>query len=80
LLSPAPCVVDHTLTCREVHGFPNSALVLTELLGGGVLVYSCTNDAVYSIDFEGGAQAFISGVLEPRWASFEAFLAHYFAP
>jgi hypothetical protein len=73
-----PSVVEHTETCREVHGFPADVLVLSELLGGAVLAYRTTTDEVFDVDFEGGDELLRRGELAPRWLSFEAFLDDYF--
>lgn len=72
-------VASQTELCRAQHGFPRGFLVLTELFGGGALVYSTTDEAVYNVDFEGGDESLIAGTLLPQWPSFAEFLSEYFA-
>jgi hypothetical protein len=67
-----------TMAAREEFGFPPRYLVLTELLGNAVLVYDCSTDAVFNVDFEGGDDALLAGTLTPAWATFSAFLDEYF--
>ena len=71
-------IISLTKICREEYQFPNKFLVLTELLGGGVLVYDTENDCVFNVDFEGSDQDLINGTLEPDWSSFYEFLDFYF--
>lgn len=73
-----PCVVSMTKECRVQFGFPNSSLVLSELLGGAILVFDSVLDKVYNVDFEGSERELVSGTLEPRWHSFYEFLESYF--
>jgi hypothetical protein len=64
--------------CRQVHGFLNRHLVITDLVGDGMEVYDVVTNAVYSVDFEGGSDRLKEGTLEPTWDSFGAFLDFYF--
>ncbi|WP_342378364.1 hypothetical protein NVS55_03265 [Myxococcus stipitatus] len=67
-----------TRTLRERFGVPKGYLVLTELLGGGVLVWDSSSGAVYGVDFEGGLEDLLAGKLSPTWESFDAFVNFYF--
>ncbi|MBP8811994.1 MAG: hypothetical protein KBG48_34275 [Kofleriaceae bacterium] len=73
----APSIVSLTVACREQYAFLARYLVLTDLLGGGVLVYDAVSDAVYNVDFEGGERELVAGRLAPGWQSFREFLAYY---
>lgn len=68
-----------TELCRRQYSFPDELLVLTDLLGGEVLVYDSASDAVMRVDFEGGVEELLSGSLEPDWKSFYEFLDQYFS-
>ena len=78
LCASEPSVVTSTELCRAEHNIPHKALVLTDLLGGAVLMYEGDTDRVYNVDFEGGDQDFAAGRLEPMWKSFSEFLKWYF--
>lgn len=67
-----------TEVCRDIHRFPKRFLVLTELLGGEILVYDSETDFVFQVDFEGSDAEFLEGRLEPRWKSFYDFLNDFF--
>lgn len=69
-----------TIQCRQHHRFPNRFLALTDLCGGGILVYDCVTDAVSNVDFEGGSDQLLAGTLPPQWRTFEDFLEEYFTP
>ena len=71
-------ILNLTQICRKQYGFPKRFLVLTDLLGGGVLVYDTEKDFVFDIDFEGTEQELILGKLNPVWSSFYDFLNYYF--
>ncbi|QSQ11374.1 hypothetical protein [Myxococcus landrumensis] len=66
-----------TRTLRERFGVPKDYLVLTDFLGGGVLVWDSSSGAVFSVDFEGGLEDLLAGRLSPKWESFEAFVSFY---
>jgi hypothetical protein len=71
-------IVSSTEVVRSDHGIPHEYLVITDLLGGGVLMYKTDTDQVFDVDFEGGHELLIAGTLPPTWNSFEAFLDEYF--
>jgi hypothetical protein len=73
-----PSVVSQTEDCREVHGFPNHILVLSDMVGLAALMYDVRTNQVFNVDFEGGDQLMIRGELEPTWDTFEDFLGYYF--
>lgn len=73
-----PSVVSATGVCRGEHAFPPRYLILTNLLGGGVLVYNVETRSVYNVGFEGGDELLREGNLEPEWNSFGEFLEEYF--
>ena len=75
----SPNIISLTKICREEYGFPKKFLVLTDLLGGGALIYDSDTDHVYNIDFEGADQDLIEGTLKPDWESFYDFLNYYFS-
>jgi cell wall assembly regulator SMI1 len=72
-------IVNDTRIAREVHSWPARFLVLTQLLGNGVLVLDASTGRVYDVDFEGSDQELLRGTLEPRWGSFSEFLDFYFS-
>ena len=72
-------ILSATATCRTEFGFPKRYLVITDLLGNGVLVYDSDTDAVFNVDFEGSDRDLLAGKLQPEWPSFEAFLVNYSA-
>jgi hypothetical protein len=78
LCNSDPSIITATEVSRDEHGLPDEYLVLTDLLGGGVLMYRGATDEVFAVDFEGGVQALVAGQLSPRWLSFEEFLKEYF--
>jgi len=67
-----------TLTCRDLFGFPEEFVVLTQYSAGQVLVLDRQMDSVYEVDFEGGDQLLVRNELGPRWNSFREFLVEYF--
>ncbi|MCB1279636.1 hypothetical protein [Prosthecobacter sp.] len=67
-----------TQTCRDVHGFPNQCVVLSDEVADAVLVYDTLKDEMYDVDFEGSDEKLREGTLEPDWPSFSAFLEFYF--
>lgn len=67
-----------TMECRREHSFPMHYLVLTEMVANEVIVLNTLDDKVYRVDFEGGEEKLLSGVLQAEWQSFEDFLAAYF--
>jgi hypothetical protein len=71
-------VAGATEICRSVHGFLPQHLVISDLVGDGLLVYDCIKDTVHGVDFEGSDELLKSGELEPEWTSFGAFLDAYF--
>ena len=74
----SPNIISLTQVCREEYGFPKKFLVLTDLLGGGALVYDSEKDCVFNIDFEGADQDLIEGKLNPDWDTFYDFINYYF--
>jgi hypothetical protein len=73
-----PEILEETAVVRDEFDFPSRYLVLTELLGGSVLIYDVETDHVFSVDFEGGDELLLKGELEPDWTSFEGFLEDFF--
>jgi hypothetical protein len=73
-----PSVASSTKICRAEYGFSDDYLVLTDLLGGSVLVYGSDSDQVFDVDFEGGQGELAAGQLKPAWISFADFLQEYF--
>jgi hypothetical protein len=71
-------IATQTEECRTQFGFPKRYLVLSDLVGNAALVYDCVTDAVFNVDFEGADESLVAGTLEPRWDSFDKFLASYF--
>jgi hypothetical protein len=71
-------IATSTEVCRSEHGIPHDYLVITELVGGGVLMYRTDTDQVFDVDFEGGHEELIAGTLPPSWGSFAAFLDDHF--
>lgn len=67
-----------TMECRMEHSFPEYYLVLTEMVANEVIVLNTKNDKVYRVDFEGGDEKLLNGVLQAEWHSFEEFLIAYF--
>ena len=43
-----------------------------------VIVLNTIDDKVYRVDFEGGDEKLLKGVLQAEWYSFEKFLIAYF--
>lgn len=73
-----PEIMEETAVVRDEFNFPSRYLVLTELVGGSVLIYDVKTDQVYSVDFEGGDELLLKGELKPDWASFKDFLEDFF--
>ena len=67
-----------TMECRMEHSFPEHYLVLTEMVANEVIVLNTKDDKVYRVDFEGGDEKLLNGVLQAEWHSFEEFLIAYF--
>ena len=67
-----------TMECRIEHSFPVHYLVLTEMVSNEVIVLNTLDDKVYRVDFEGGDEKLLNGVLQAEWQSFEEFLIAYF--
>ena len=67
-----------TMECRREHSFPVHYLVLTEMVANEVIVLNTLDDKVYRVDFEGGDEKLLNGVLQAEWQSFEEFLIAYF--
>ena len=67
-----------TMKCRKEHSFPEHYLVLTEMVANEVIVLNTIDDKVYRVDFEGGDEKLLKGVLQAEWYSFEEFLIAYF--
>lgn len=67
-----------TMECRMEHSFPEHYLVLTEMVANEVIVLNTIEDKVYRVDFEGGDEEMLNGVLQAEWQSFEEFLTAYF--
>ena len=67
-----------TYECRRKHLFPDNYLVITEMVANEVIVLNTLDDKVYRVDFEGGDEKLIKGVLPAEWDSFEKFLVDYF--
>lgn len=67
-----------TMECRIEHSFPVHYLVLTEMVANEVIVLNTLDDKVYRVDFEGGDEKLLNGVLQAEWQSFEEFLIAYF--
>ena len=63
---------------RIEHSFPVHYLVLTEMVANEVIVLNTLDDKVYRVDFEGGDEKLLNGVLQAEWQSFEEFLIAYF--
>lgn len=66
------------MECRIEHSFPMHYLVLTEMVANKVIVLNTLDDKVYRVDFEGGDEKLLNGVLQAEWQSFEEFLIAYF--
>lgn len=77
LVEERPCILTATAELRKRFALPQTCLVLSDLLAGGLLIYDCENDAVFDVDFEGGFDAFIRHKVTPRWDSFTAFLKEF---
>lgn len=67
-----------TNECRREHLFPEYYLVITEMVANEVIVLNTLDDRVYRVDFEGGDEKLLNGVLPAEWDSFEDFLIEYF--
>lgn len=67
-----------TMECRREYSFPVHYLVLTEMVANEVIVLDTLDDKVYRVDFEGGDEKLLNGVLQAEWQSFEDFLFTYF--
>lgn len=67
-----------TMECRMEHSFPEHYLVLTEMVANEVIVLNTIDDKAYRVDFEGGDEKLLNGVLQAEWHSFEDFLMTYF--
>lgn len=67
-----------TAECRMEHSFPEHYLVLTEMVANEVIVLNTINNKVYRVNFEGGDEKLLNGVLQAEWQSFEEFLTAYF--
>ncbi|MGJ7498234.1 hypothetical protein ACSFA8_24655 [Variovorax sp. RT4R15] len=75
---PQESIEAATALVRSKYGWPERYLVLTSLLGGGVMVYDISTEQVYDVDFEGGDTLLKNGQLEPRYPSFLEFLRFFF--
>ena len=71
-------IVSTTKMIREELDFPDKYIVLTNLLGGSVLILDTNSDGVFNVDFEGGCEELLEGKLQPSWSSFIEFLKWYF--
>lgn len=67
-----------TMECRKEHSFPMNYLVLTEMVANEVIVLNTLDDKVFRVDFEGGDEKMISGILQAEWECFGDFLVAYF--
>ena len=72
-------VVSLSEACRTAYDWPDRYVVLSELYGGAVLVLDGPTDRVFEVDFDGGDQQLLAGILPATWNSFEQFLEHFFA-
>ena len=66
-----------TTICRRQFNLPDRFLVISNYLGGGVLMLDTLTDQVFNVDFEGGLEELIAGRL-PAEGSFASFVASYF--
>lgn len=73
-----PTLVTLTEEYRHEFGWPPRYLVLSNEVGGAVLVLDAERDEVFNVDFEGGDELLLAGELPPEWPSFAAFLEEYF--
>jgi len=71
-------VLRSTMTCRAEARLPERFVVLSDLYIGSALMVDRETDKVFNVDFEGGVELVGAGELEPRWPSFEVFLAEFF--
>lgn len=72
-------IVAATGEARAHFALPEEMVVITNLLGGEVLVYATDTDEVFEMDFEGGERVVSSRSVAPRWRSFSDFLASFFS-
>ena len=72
-------IVEATRLAREAHGFATRFLVISDFVGGSVLVYDTRDDHVFNVDFEGGKELLHEGRLAPQFKTFKEFLDWYFA-
>jgi hypothetical protein len=79
LAEDEPSVLTATEQVQEQFDLPKRYLVISDLLADGVLIYDCTTDAVYDVDFEGTIDRLMQGALQPRWNSFSDFLSDFFS-
>ena len=83
IISKLKEILDSSTYAREnpdevIQTFPVHYLVLTEMVANEVIVLNTLDDKVYRVDFEGGDEKLLNGVLQAEWQSFEEFLIAYF--
>ncbi|RYD65925.1 MAG: hypothetical protein EOP83_06290 [Verrucomicrobiaceae bacterium] len=78
IIDDDPSVITSTQQLRERFGLPFNYLVISDLLANALLIYDCSINAVYDVDFEGGFDKLLQNLLPPRWTSFADFLSEYF--
>lgn len=78
IVDDSPNIESITEDCRREFNFPHKYLILTRLSTNSVIVLDSETDKLYTVDFEGGDRALLSGTLEATWESFEDFLLEYF--
>ncbi len=71
-------IAEETVVFRNEFNYPDKYIVLTELLGGFVLIHDSLSEEVYTVIFEGEDQCLINGTLKPECSSFYGFLIDYF--
>lgn len=78
LVEQKESVLTNTRLVRKEYNFPDQFIVVSSLLGGGVVVFETTTGKVYDVDFEGSDELLIEGKLPPTNNSWNEFLSHYF--
>ncbi len=78
LIEEEPCMLSSTAELKDDFDVPDHFLVMSDFLADGILVYDCSTDRVYDVDFEGGLELLLKGEGEARWESFNSFLSEFF--
>lgn len=71
-------VIECTSIARREFQLPQSDLVLSNCVAGGVLVVNCESGSVLRVDFEGGLEEYLEvGIPAPEWNGFTDFLCWF---